>query len=199
MKILVSDDQVDVLEAIRLLLKGAGHQTETADSPRAALAAAGTGLVRPGADGHELLARHDLGRRRAGAARQAADARRPCSGDRDDRVVERRSGRRSDAARRGRFHSEALGQRAPARDHREAGEPFEGAQEGAQRAGNRPPRAAAPASAACHCAQNRCTSADAACLRAKSAAITTIFSTSAPAVWACCWPTYREKASRPRC
>jgi sigma-B regulation protein RsbU (phosphoserine phosphatase) len=41
MKILVSDDQVDVLEAIRLLLKGAGHQTETADSPRAALAAAG--------------------------------------------------------------------------------------------------------------------------------------------------------------
>ena len=41
MKILVSDDQVDVLEAIRLLLKGAGHHTETADSPRAALAAAG--------------------------------------------------------------------------------------------------------------------------------------------------------------
>src|SRR5579863_1327163 len=40
MKILVSDDQVDVLEAIRLLLKGAGHHTETADSPRAALAAA---------------------------------------------------------------------------------------------------------------------------------------------------------------
>ncbi len=39
MKILVSDDQVDVLEAIRLLLKGAGHQTETADSPRAVLAA----------------------------------------------------------------------------------------------------------------------------------------------------------------
>lgn len=40
MKILVSDDQVDVLEAIRLLLKGAGHQTETADSPQAVLAAA---------------------------------------------------------------------------------------------------------------------------------------------------------------
>ncbi len=40
MRILVSDDQVDVLEAIRLLLKGAGHQAETADSPRAALAAA---------------------------------------------------------------------------------------------------------------------------------------------------------------
>jgi sigma-B regulation protein RsbU (phosphoserine phosphatase) len=40
MKILVSDDQADVLEAIRLLLKGAGHQAETAESPRAALAAA---------------------------------------------------------------------------------------------------------------------------------------------------------------
>jgi sigma-B regulation protein RsbU (phosphoserine phosphatase) len=40
MKILVSDDQVDVLEAIRLLLKGAGHQADTAESPKAALAAA---------------------------------------------------------------------------------------------------------------------------------------------------------------
>jgi sigma-B regulation protein RsbU (phosphoserine phosphatase) len=40
MKILVADDQTDVLEAIRLLLKGAGHYTETAESPRAAIAAA---------------------------------------------------------------------------------------------------------------------------------------------------------------
>ena len=40
---LVSDDQVDVLEAIRLLLKGAGHQAETVDSPRAAIAAAKRG------------------------------------------------------------------------------------------------------------------------------------------------------------
>jgi sigma-B regulation protein RsbU (phosphoserine phosphatase) len=43
MRILVSDDQVDVLEAIRLLLKGAGHQTETAESPRAVLALAEKG------------------------------------------------------------------------------------------------------------------------------------------------------------
>jgi sigma-B regulation protein RsbU (phosphoserine phosphatase) len=42
--VLVSDDQPDVLEAIRLLLKGAGHQTETADSPSAALDAAQKGL-----------------------------------------------------------------------------------------------------------------------------------------------------------
>ncbi|HVP00841.1 MAG TPA: SpoIIE family protein phosphatase [Bryobacteraceae bacterium] len=40
MKVLISDDQPDVLEAVRLLLKGAGHQAATADSPQAALAAA---------------------------------------------------------------------------------------------------------------------------------------------------------------
>src|SRR5277367_3872329 len=45
MKILVSDDQPDVLEAIRLLLKGAGHHTEIVDSPRAALAAIERGPV----------------------------------------------------------------------------------------------------------------------------------------------------------
>jgi len=37
MRVLVSDDQADVLEALRLLLKGAGHQAETVDSPRALL------------------------------------------------------------------------------------------------------------------------------------------------------------------
>jgi len=42
MHVLVSDDQADVVEAIRLLLKGAGHQAETADSPRSALAAGRT-------------------------------------------------------------------------------------------------------------------------------------------------------------
>src|SRR5207302_8608789 len=42
MKILVCDDQVDVLEAIRLLLKGAGHQAEIVESPKAALAATGS-------------------------------------------------------------------------------------------------------------------------------------------------------------
>jgi sigma-B regulation protein RsbU (phosphoserine phosphatase) len=42
-RVLVSDDQPDVLEAIRLLLKGSGHQAEIADSPRAALDAAEKG------------------------------------------------------------------------------------------------------------------------------------------------------------
>jgi len=39
-RILVCDDQPDVLEALRLLLKGQGWQTVTADSPRALLDAA---------------------------------------------------------------------------------------------------------------------------------------------------------------
>lgn len=42
-KVLVVDDQVDVREALRLLLKGAGYVTETAESPREALAAAAYG------------------------------------------------------------------------------------------------------------------------------------------------------------
>src|ERR1700685_25148 len=39
-KVLVVDDQPDVREALRLLLKGAGYAIETAESPNAALAAA---------------------------------------------------------------------------------------------------------------------------------------------------------------
>src|SRR2546421_527596 len=39
-RILVCDDQPDVLEALRLLLKGQGWQTVTAESPRALLNAA---------------------------------------------------------------------------------------------------------------------------------------------------------------
>jgi sigma-B regulation protein RsbU (phosphoserine phosphatase) len=42
-KVLVVDDQVDVREALRLLLKGAGYLTETAESPKEALAAAAYG------------------------------------------------------------------------------------------------------------------------------------------------------------
>lgn len=40
MRVLVGDDQQDVLEALRLLLKGAGHRATTVDSPNALLAAA---------------------------------------------------------------------------------------------------------------------------------------------------------------
>src|SRR2546422_8040602 len=38
-RILIADDQVDVLEALRLLLKGEGYRTETVNSPVKVLAA----------------------------------------------------------------------------------------------------------------------------------------------------------------
>ena len=38
-RILIADDQVDVLEALRLLLKGEGYRTETVNAPAKALAA----------------------------------------------------------------------------------------------------------------------------------------------------------------
>src|SRR5258708_38709949 len=40
LRILVGDDQANVLEAMRLLLKGAGYQSELVDSPQALLRAA---------------------------------------------------------------------------------------------------------------------------------------------------------------
>ena len=39
LRVLVADDRSDVLEALRLLLKGAGHQAETVDSPQGLLRA----------------------------------------------------------------------------------------------------------------------------------------------------------------
>jgi CheY-like chemotaxis protein len=36
-RILIADDQRDVLEALRLLLKGQGYQIDTVESPAAAL------------------------------------------------------------------------------------------------------------------------------------------------------------------
>src|SRR5437588_4613288 len=40
-RLLIADDQADVLEALKLLLKGEGFDVETAASPRAVLAAVG--------------------------------------------------------------------------------------------------------------------------------------------------------------
>src|ERR687884_1193660 len=40
-RVLVADDQADVLEALRLLLKGEGYRIETAPSPAAVLEAVG--------------------------------------------------------------------------------------------------------------------------------------------------------------
>ncbi len=38
-RLLIADDQPDILEALKLLLKGEGFDVETATSPRAVLAA----------------------------------------------------------------------------------------------------------------------------------------------------------------
>ena len=43
LRVLVADDRPDVLEAMRLLLKGAGHRAETVDSPQGLLRAAALG------------------------------------------------------------------------------------------------------------------------------------------------------------
>jgi sigma-B regulation protein RsbU (phosphoserine phosphatase) len=43
LRVLVADDRADVLEALRLLLKSAGHKAETVDSPHALLRAAALG------------------------------------------------------------------------------------------------------------------------------------------------------------
>jgi sigma-B regulation protein RsbU (phosphoserine phosphatase) len=74
MKVLLADDRPDVLEALRLLLKGAGHKADTADSPTGVLAAVEArdyDLIlmdlnyardtTSGAEGLDLLARfHDM-------------------------------------------------------------------------------------------------------------------------------------------
>src|SRR6185312_6107904 len=39
-RILIADDQADIIEALRLLLKGEGYQTEAVKSPAAAIKAA---------------------------------------------------------------------------------------------------------------------------------------------------------------
>jgi len=41
LRVLVSDDQDDVLEALRLVLKSAGHKVKTVNNPDAVLSAAG--------------------------------------------------------------------------------------------------------------------------------------------------------------
>ena len=132
-RVLIADDQRDVLEALRLLLKGEGFEFETASSPGGVLAALeardfDVALIdlnyardtTSGQEGLDLLARI-----------QALD--RDAAGDRDDGVGQRRPRRRGDAARRARLRPEAVGQRAAADDAAHA-----------DRAG---PRAAARASA----------------------------------------------------
>ncbi len=67
-RILIADDQPDVLEALRLLLKGEGYQIDSVESPAAVLTALERREYDVVADRSELRARHDV---RAGGARPA--------------------------------------------------------------------------------------------------------------------------------
>ena len=115
-RVLIADDQSDVLEALRLLLKAEGFVLETASSPAGVLAAVDarefdvalidlnyTRDTTSGEEGLNLLSRIQVDRSHV-------------AGRRHDRVGQRRSRRRGDAPRRARFHPEAVGQRPPARD-----------------------------------------------------------------------------------
>ena len=59
-RILVADDQPDIREALRLLLKGEGFEIETVASPAAVIVCARSPRVRRASDGLELRARHHV-------------------------------------------------------------------------------------------------------------------------------------------
>ena len=111
-RVLIADDQPDVLEALRLLLKGEGYRIESAGSPAAILAAL---------DGDEFDAvLMDLnyardttsGQEGLDLLAQLQRARLDPAGRRDDGVGQRRRRGRGDAPRRARLRAEAVGQRA---------------------------------------------------------------------------------------
>ena len=60
-RILIADDQPDLLDALKLLLKGQGIEYDAVTSPEAALTALQTRAVRSRADGSQLHGRHDVG------------------------------------------------------------------------------------------------------------------------------------------
>ena len=132
--VLVADDQPDVLEALRLLLKGEGYVIDTAESPaaraRAVQARTSTPCSRP-----QLRARHDHRAEGLELVSRAAGARPHAARRRDDRVGQHRERGGGDAARGARLHREAVGQRAAARHAADPGRARPGA---ARRAGWRP-------------------------------------------------------------
>ena len=114
-RILIADDQPDLLDALKLLLKGQGIEVDAVTSPEAALRGGRSASIRPRPDGPELHGRHDVGPRGHRSARARAGARSAAAGRRDDRLGQRRSRGRGHAPRRARLRAEAVGQRAPAR------------------------------------------------------------------------------------
>ena len=112
-RILIADDQPDVLEALRLLLKGHGYSTESVASPAAMLEAIANkefDLIlmdlnyardtTSGREGLDLLAQ--------------LQARRRAANRRDDGLGHRGTRGRSDAARRRRLRRKAVGERPAA-------------------------------------------------------------------------------------
>ena len=119
--ILIADDQRDVLEALRLLLKGEGYLIDTRRlAGRGRCAALEPARLRRRPHRPQLRARHDLGRGRARPAAAHPRRRRVAAGGRDDGVGLGRPRGRGDAARRARLRREAVGQRAAARDRAHA-------------------------------------------------------------------------------
>ncbi len=120
-RILLADDQRDILEALQLLLKSEGFQVQSVTSPAAVLAAIDEtdfdaalidlNYARDTTSGQEGL---DL----LGAA---SGRRSDAAGHRVDRLGERRCRRRGDAPGRARLRPEALGQRPAARHRPNAG------------------------------------------------------------------------------
>ena len=60
-RVLIADDQPDIVAALRLLLRGAGIETDTACSVQEVRDRLSLKTLRPAADGSQLRARHDVG------------------------------------------------------------------------------------------------------------------------------------------
>ena len=129
-RVLIADDQSDVLEALRLLLKAEGFELETASSPAGVLAAVEArefdvalidlNYARDTTSGEEGL---NLLSRIQGDRPDAA-------GRGHDGLGQRRGRGRGDAPRRARLHPEAVGQRAAAGDRPHADRAEPGAAQG---------------------------------------------------------------------
>jgi len=107
-RVLAADDQPDVLEALRLLLKPEGFELETANSPKAVLAAAESRELDVVLIDLNYTRDTTSGREGNGPAVAAAGARPHATGGGDDSLGQRGRGGRADAARGARLRAEAV-------------------------------------------------------------------------------------------
>ena len=110
-RVLIADDQVNILDALKLLLGGEGYEVATAASPAELDRRARAVGLRRRADRSQLHARHDVRTGRVRAARADEGDRSDAARARDDRLEQRLGRGRGDAARRARLHREAVGRR----------------------------------------------------------------------------------------